>query len=76
MGCGLVGLHMKSGLTGTSFTVGRNWPPLGWAVLAGSARPQSIRTEKLDKEFIPSGNIHRAQEQEWVKVNPEHPLPV
>ena len=63
MGCGLVGLHMKSGLTGTPFTACRNWPPLGWAVLAGSARPQSIRIEKVDKEFIPSGNMHRAQEQ-------------
>ena len=71
MGSALAVLHMKGGLSGTSFTLCVNWPPLGRAVLPAPARPQSIRIENLDKGVIPGGNRHRVREQEGVSVDPE-----
>lgn len=40
MGFGLVGLHMKSMLSGESFSVPRNEPAVGGAISPGSARSQ------------------------------------
>ena len=38
---GLVSLHMKSTLTGQSFTISRNWLALGGTVPPGPASPQT-----------------------------------
>lgn len=43
VGSGLVGLHLRVGLTGKSFTISRNWLALGGTVPRGSAGPHMSR---------------------------------